>query len=582
MTTPASDRPGRRFHGIPAARGMTAGPCALVQDTPVAYARHACDNPIEELKRLDQALNESEQELQALEKSLAERGANEEAQIFQAHAMFVRDESLLDQTRQAVEGGSNVEAAWMDAVDYFAGQIASLPDPVLSARSADVRDVGKRVLAHLLGRAAGPELVLKEPSVIIARDLAPSQTAGMDRSLVLGFCTAEGGPTSHTAILAKALGLPAIVGLGNAILDIEPGTQLMVDADAGELIANPDAASLAEFRERSAAYAERAEREANQAQAPAVTKDGTRVEVVANVGSREDAAFAIKQGAEGIGLLRTEFLYLDRRDAPGEEEQLRNYADIFRTMEWRPVVVRTLDAGGDKEIPYLRLEPEANPFLGWRAIRLCLGEPELFKRQLRAILRASPGHDIRIMFPMVATLDEVRAAKRIFAEARQAVIDDGHPVAEHIQLGIMVEIPSAVVLADRFARQVDFFSIGTNDLTQYTLAADRGNKRVAHLGDPCHPAVLRQIKHVIEEGHAAGIWVGLCGELAGDPEGIPILLGLGLDEFSMAPSAIPQAKAVLRQWTAGDARNLAGAVLELDSAEQVRSFVQKASYHAET
>jgi phosphoenolpyruvate-protein phosphotransferase len=580
VTTPAADQSDKRYHGITAARGMTAGPCALVQETAITYSRHACDNPAAEIVRLEKALSESEQELLGLEKSLEERGAHEEAQIFQAHAMFVRDESLLDKTREAVKGGLNVEAAWMDAVDYFANQIASLTDSALSARSADVRDVGRRVLAHLLGKAAGPDVVLKEPSVIVARDLEPSQTVGLDRSLVLAFCTAEGGPTSHTAILAKALGLPAIVGLGSEILKIEPGTVLLVDADAGELTANPDAESLAGFRKRANQYVERANREVAQAQTRAVTKDGTRVEVVANVGSREDAAYAVKQGAEGIGLLRTEFLYLSRRDAPSEEEQLSTYTDIFNTMGQRPVVVRTLDAGGDKEIPYLKLEPEANPFLGWRAIRLCLDEPEFFKSQLRAILRASPGHDIHIMFPMIATLEEVGAAKRIFYEARQEVMQAGHRLAERIQLGIMVEIPSTVVLADRFAKEVDFFSIGTNDLTQYTMAADRGNKRVAHLGDPCHPAILRQIGRVIEEGHKAGIWVGLCGELAGDSDGIPILLGLALDEFSMAPSAIPHAKAILREWTIADAKKLAAAVLDLDSAEQVRAYVRSASSDA--
>lgn len=574
MTTPVSEISDKQFHGIPAARGMTVGPCVLVQETTITYSRHACDNPAAEIARLEKALSDSEQELRGLEKDLIERGANEEAQIFQAHAMFVRDEALLDKTSEAVQGGVNVEAAWMDAVDYFANQIAALSDPVLSARSADVRDVGKRVLAHLVGKAAGPDVDLKQPSVIVARDLAPSQTVGLPRSLVLGFCTAEGGPTSHTAILAKALGLPAIVGLGSEILKIAPGTVLLVDAEVGELTVNPDAESVSVFRERASQYAERANREVKQAQTLAVTKDGARVEVVANVGSQEDAIYAVKQGAEGIGLLRTEFLYLNRRDAPSEDEQVESYKAIFKTMGDRSVVVRTLDAGGDKDIPYLRLEPEANPFLGWRAIRLCLDQPDLFKTQLRAILRASPEHDIRIMFPMIATLDEVRAAKSIYAEVKQDVIEAGHPITERIQLGIMVEIPSTVILADWFAMEVDFFSIGTNDLTQYTMAADRGNKRVAHLGDACHPAILRQIKRVIEEGHKAGIWVGLCGELAGDADGIPILLGLGLDEFSMAPSAIPHAKAILRGWTIAGAKKLAENVLGLDSPDQVRACVK--------
>ncbi len=577
MVAPVSNRYGKRFLGISAARGTTAGPCALFQEEVTAFSRSRCDDAAAETARFEAALSKSEEELQNLKANLEAQGASPEAEIFQAHVLFLQDDSLREKTLEAVRGGLNVEAAWMDAVDYFANQLAALADPTLSARSADVRDVGHRVLRHLLGHDSGTTLALKQPSVIVARDLAPSQTAGLDRSLVLSFCTAEGGPTSHTAILAKALGLPAIVGLGSGILEIESGTLLLVDADRGELIADPEPELIAEFRKQAARQANIADRELAQAHNPAMTRDEIRVEVVANVGSRDDALRAVEQGAEGIGLLRTEFLFLDRRDAPGEEEQRDNYKAIFQVMGNRPIVVRTLDVGGDKEIPYLRLEPEANPFLGWRAIRLCLDQPKLFKTQLRAILGASPGHDVRIMFPMIATLDEVRSAKRIFQEARQEVVRAGHPIAEHIQLGIMVEIPSTVVLADRFAREVDFFSIGTNDLTQYTMAADRGNRHVAYLGDPCHPAVLRQIKRVIDEGHKVNLWIGLCGELGGDPEGVPILLGLGLDEFSIAPSAIPHAKAIMRKWTTHDAKELAAAVLDLDSAEQVRAYVRSAS-----
>jgi phosphoenolpyruvate-protein phosphotransferase len=581
VISPASNRLTKRFLGISAARGMAAGPCALVSEAVTAYTRHACEEPSAEIARFESALNASEKELLSLKQSLEKRGANDEAEIFQAHVLFLRDESLQEKTVEAVRAGVNVEAAWMDAVEYFANQLAALPDPVFSARSADVRDVGQRVLRHLLGIDMSPGSVLKQPSVVVARDLAPSQTVGLDRSLLMGFCTAEGGPTSHTAILAKALGLPAIVGLGREILEIESGTMLLVDAGKGELIADPTAELLAEFQTQAAQQSNIAGRELAQSHSVARTRDAVRVEVVANVGSREDALEAIRLGAEGIGLLRTEFLYLNRRESPSEEEQVANYAAIFDIMGQRPIVVRTLDVGGDKEIPYLRLGTEANPFLGWRAIRVCLDRPDFFKRQLRAILRASQGHDVRIMFPMIATLDEVSAAKGLFGEAKAEVLGAGYSIAESFQLGIMVEIPSTVVLADRFARQVDFFSIGTNDLTQYTMAADRGNNHVAHLTDPCHPAVLRQIKRVIEEGHKAGIWVGLCGELGGDPAGIPILLGLGLDEFSIAPSAIPHAKAILREWTMSDARQVAAAVLDLDSADQVRVHVAGASRDAQ-
>jgi phosphoenolpyruvate-protein phosphotransferase len=305
-----------------------------------------------------------------------------------------------------------------------------------------------------------------------------------------------------------------------------------------------------------------------------VTLDGHPSEIVANIGSPLEAKIALEHGAEGVGLLRTEFLYLDRQNEPDEEEQLAAFNSILDVMEDRPVIVRTIDVGGDKEVPYLDLGVEANPFLGWRAIRMSLDNPELFKTQLRALWRASPGHDLRVMFPMISTLDEVRKARTLFNDVREELVAEAHPVADRVQVGIMVEVPSVAVLADLFAREVDFFSIGTNDLTQYTFAAERTNEKVAHLGDGCHPAVLRQIQRVIQVAHVEGIWVGLCGELAGDPEAVPILLGLGLDEFSMAPSSIPHAKAIIRSWSLSDAQSLAAKVLHLDSAEAVREYVR--------
>jgi phosphotransferase system enzyme I (PtsI) len=396
----------------------------------------------------------------------------------------------------------------------------------------------------------------------------------LDKSLVLGFCTAEGGATSHTAILAKALGLPAVVGLGPSILELKSGDPLLIDGGRGEAIAFPDEKTIQEFEVRRQKLEAQALGELELAHEPATTVDGHQVEVVANIGSPQEAQSALKHGAEGVGLLRTEFLYLDRHEEPNEEEQLAAFDSILDVMEERPVVVRTIDVGGDKEVPYLDLGVEANPFLGWRAIRMSLDKPELFKTQLRALWRASPGHDLRVMFPMIATLDEVRRAQRLFNDAREEVVAEGHDVADRVQVGIMVEVPSVAVLADLFAREVDFFSIGTNDLTQYTFAAERTNEKVAHLGDGCHPAVLRQIQRVINAAHEEGIWVGLCGELAGDPEAAPILLGLGLDEFSMAPSSIPHAKAIIRSWSKSDAQSLASKVLEFDSADAVREFVR--------
>jgi phosphoenolpyruvate-protein phosphotransferase len=402
----------------------------------------------------------------------------------------------------------------------------------------------------------------------------PSDTVRLDKDFVLGFCTAEGGPTSHTAILSKALGLPAVVGVGHEILNIDRQAILVIDGGSGDVIINPDKSTLKSVQKKRKAAMHIAKLDLKKAHKPAATQDGVTVEVVANIGNPDDAVIALEDGAEGVGLLRTEFLYLDRKTAPNETEQLKAYKSILDIMGTRPVIIRTLDVGGDKELPYLNLGREANPFLGWRAIRMCLDKPDFFKVQLRALLRASPGHDLRIMFPMIATLEEVRKAQNLLNQARDEVTSAGYPIAENIQVGIMVEIPSTVILADLFAREVDFFSIGTNDLTQYTMAAERTNDRVAYLGDACHPAVLREIQTVIKAAHSAGIWVGLCGELAGDPEAIPILLGLGLDEFSMAPPLIPHAKAIIRNCSMDKARQLASKVVDLATAAEVRQHAR--------
>jgi phosphoenolpyruvate-protein phosphotransferase len=566
--------PSRRLRGIAAAPGMAEGPAALWHEVTLEIPRQTECDPQAEKGRLDQARQRARAEIAELTRKVAQDATQVEAAVFEAHAMFLDDVSLLDRAQTAIGAGSNAEAAWMDAVEFFAGQLAAIPDPTLSARAADVRDVGTRVLGHLLGRALHGGLALERPSVVVARDLVPSQTASLDKQLVRGFCTAEGGPTSHTAILARALGLPAVVGLGAGVLTLGDGTPLLVDGERGEVIADPDKDETRAFAARRRDGETRGEAERARASEPAVTRDGHRVEVVSNVGSPEDAQAALTFGAEGIGLLRTEFLYLERQTAPSEDEQVAAYDAILDIMGERPVVVRTLDVGGDKALPYLDLGHEANPFLGWRAIRMCLDRPEFFRIQLRALLRAGAGHDLRIMFPMVSTLDEVRRTRPLLDEARAEVQRAGHPMADAIQIGIMVEVPSVAVLADQFAREVDFFSIGTNDLTQYTMAAERTNNRVARLSDALHPAVLRQIRSVIDAGHDQGIWIGVCGELAGEPDAVPILLGLGLDEFSIAPPLIPRAKAIIRRWSLEAARRVAAEALDLDSPDAVRALLR--------
>lgn len=564
-----------KLKGIPASNGIAIGPSFFYQQQTVKINRRMIDNPEAEFARLEKSLAKAREQLSAIkEKAENETGADEAA-IFEAHALILDDPTLLSKVQEVInQQHVNAEFAWSESIETCAQQMDALEDDYFRARATDIRDVGCRVLRLLTGQSESNLDALVAPSIILARDLMPSETVRLDKDFVLGFCTAEGGPTSHTAILSKALGLPAVVGVGHEILNIDRQAILVIDGGSGDVIINPDKSTLKSVQKKRKAAMHIAKLDLKKAHKPAATQDGVTVEVVANIGNPDDAVIALEDGAEGVGLLRTEFLYLDRKTAPNETEQLKAYKSILDIMGTRPVIIRTLDVGGDKELPYLNLGREANPFLGWRAIRMCLDKPDFFKVQLRALLRASPGHDLRIMFPMIATLEEVRKAQNLLNQARDEVTSAGYPIAENIQVGIMVEIPSTVILADLFAREVDFFSIGTNDLTQYTMAAERTNDRVAYLGDACHPAVLREIQTVIKAAHSAGIWVGLCGELAGDPEAIPILLGLGLDEFSMAPPLIPHAKAIIRNCSMDKARQLASKVVDLATAAEVRQHAR--------
>jgi len=566
----------QKIKGIAASPGIAFGPAYVYQDQTIDVLEQIVEDAQSELSRLEKALHMAKGQIEQLMHQAQNQVGDEEAAIFEAHALFLEDPELLKTVRSTIESKRvNCEFAWKAAIEAHAQQLDALEDEYFQARAADLRDVGSRVLRLLLGIEDVDLSGLRQPSIIIAKDLTPSDTVRLDKSLVVGFCTAEGGPTSHTAILAKALALPAVVGVGEELLSIQGGTALILDGEAGFIIVDPDQDTKTASQIRMEELQTQAEIDRSSATEPATTKDGIRVEVVANIGRPEEAADSLELGAEGIGLLRTEFLYLDKVVAPDEEQQHSAYREILDVMGHRPVVARTLDVGGDKPLPYLDLGQESNPFLGWRAIRMCLDREDFFKIQLRALLRASPGHDLRIMFPMIATLGELHKAKGLIEEARQEVVRGGGQVSDDIQIGIMVEVPSVVVMADQFASQVDFFSIGTNDLTQYTMAAERTNEKVAYLGDALHPAILRQIKAVIDAAHEQGIWVGLCGELAGDPQGIPILLGLGLDEFSMAPSLIPRAKAIIRTWNMSQSKELANTAVNLDSAEAVREYVGK-------
>ena len=560
--------------GIPASSGIAMGPAILYQPVPPEIPEHPIENPQGEWDRFLESLSRTRNQIEADRKSAANHINHAAAAIFEAHLMFLVDEALLAPTREKIfNANQNAALAWLSAVELVSAGFRSLEDPYLQARGKDVEDVGRQVLLNLLGINPA-KLTLDKPGILVVDDLTPAQTTHLEPATVLGICTASGGPTSHSAILARELGIPAVVGLGNQILAIPDGQLLVLDGDSGKVLIDPEPEILNLYSIKSDAIRRVKEKARLERATRAVTKDGRTIEIAANIGSVAGAQLAVESGAEGVGLFRTEFLFLNRTTAPDEEEQCRAYRAVARILDGRPLIIRTLDAGGDKSIPYLNVEQESNPFLGWRAIRLCLAQPELFKTQLRAILRVAAEYPVKIMFPMIATVEELRRGKSLLEEAKQELRTRKEACAEIVETGIMVEIPSAAQMADLFAREVDFFSVGTNDLTQYTFAVDRTNPKVASLGDACHPAVLRQIQRVVEAARANNIWVGVCGELAGDPDAIPILLGLGVNELSMSSPAIPRAKEIVQTWSITDAERLARKAFESDSAEMVRALVK--------
>lgn len=561
--------------GIPAAPGLAHGKTVIVSELELEIPNYEISDSGDEIQRMMAAIEKAQQQLIEIKEEVEARSEKNEAEIFEAHRMILEDVALIDRAKKSINEGTNAEKAWMDAIEFFAQMMEQIPDETLASRALDIRDVGRRVLGLMLGISAGRS-ALTEPSIIVGDDLTPSDTVSLDKDLVLGFITARGGPTSHAAILAKAFGLPAVVGLGEAILELPEGTLVLVNGEKGEVVIEPNEAEVKDFEKREQMIKSKLAKAREAAQAPGMTADGERVEIVANIGGVVDAPLAIKNGAEGVGLFRTEFLYLDRKSLPTEAEQIEAYVAVFEHYHDMPVVVRTLDIGGDKTIPYLDLPTELNPFLGWRGVRMLDGAEDIFKEQFRSLLQAAgiTGADLRIMVPMVSGIAEIRAAKSVMEKMRAELESEDKPVPEKVQFGIMVEVPSAALLADKLAKEVDFFSIGTNDLTQYTLAVDRTNHKVAYLADPLNPAVLRLIKKTIDAAHAEGKWVGLCGELAGQPLAAPILLGLGLDEFSMSPALIPEIKHVMRKLHRKECADFANKVLDKVDHEEVRVACQ--------
>lgn len=564
-----SDRDGKTVRGVPAAAGIAIGPLYCYQPAAVVVAQETTAEPEEHQARLQTAIESARTDLQTLHQDVLQRIGAGEAAIFEAHLSILEDPDLFEAASEQIQAGQGAAQAWQQAVEATAETLAGLTDELLAARAVDVRDVGNRVLRILSGAPAAGLNLPDEAVILIAADLTPSDTVTLDPDRILGFCTATGGANGHTAILARALGLPAIVGAGEAILSLPNNVQAILDGETGTLSLEPDAEALAAAQKRRQEQQSRREVELSAAHEPAITKDKHQVEVVANIGSVADAQQAVKFGAEGVGLLRTEFLFLDRAEPPSEDEQFEVYRDIALALAGQPVIIRTLDIGGDKPLPYLTLPEEENPFLGQRGIRLCLARPELLRTQLRAILRAAKFGPLRVMFPMITNFEDWRGAKRIVDEIR-AELD-----APAVELGIMVEVPAAALVAEAFAREIDFFSIGTNDLTQYTLAMDRTNPLLSDQADGLHPAVLRLIDTTVRAAHTAGKWVGVCGELAANPKAVPVLVGLGVDELSTGVPAVPAVKAQIRELSFAAAQDMAVQALKCATAAEVHQTVAK-------
>jgi phosphoenolpyruvate-protein phosphotransferase (PTS system enzyme I) len=532
--------PQKNFRGIPASAGIAIGSVFCYIPTKLTVPNCPACTINEEMARFEMARRDARVELQHLFAAIEKRAGKEDALIFEAHQEMLSDPALEGKIRELVTDGLTAEQAVVRATEELAGLLASMSDELFAARALDVKDVGRRILRILLGLPDTALSAITQPSIVVADDLTPSDTASLDPALTLGFITAQGGLTSHSAILARTLGLPAIVGMGSDLLEnVADGVSLVMDGDTGEMILEPGPETIAQYKKIQAQRESELLVLKNAAEKQAVTANGRHVEVAANIGEVSSARTAMEHGAEGIGLLRTEFLYLEDTQPPGEEKQYRIYREIFEVMSGRPVIVRTLDIGGDKPPSYLPFPEEMNPFLGWRAIRICLDEPELFKTQIRAILRAAVGHHARIMFPMISDLDELRRAREIVETVKRDLQRDSLEFSEDVPVGIMVETPAAAILVDILAEASDFFSIGTNDLTQYTMAVDRGNAKVSGLYQPLHPSVLRLIKQTIEAGHSKGKWVGMCGELAGMKKAIPILLGFWLGRIQHESAGHP-------------------------------------------
>lgn len=567
------------LQGIAASDGIAIAKVYTLTEPDLSFTKISVEDTDNEISRLEEALEVSTKEIELIKETALKNLGEEEAQVFEAHLMVLSDPELVGQVKDAITSQKvNAEHALKEVSDMFISIFAGMEDnPYMQERAADIRDVSKRILANLLGVKIPSPATIKDEVVVVAGDLTPSDTAQLNRQYVKAFVTDIGGRTSHSAIMARSLEIPAIVGTKEITSLAKDGDLIIIDGLSGDVFLNPSEDVVAEYRAKAEAFAAQQAEWEKLKDADTFTKDGHQVELAANIGTPKDLEGVIHNGAEGVGLYRTEFLYMDSHDMPTEEDQFEAYKAVLEGMNGKPVVVRTMDIGGDKELPYLPLPHEMNPFLGYRAIRISLNEPEMFRTQLRALLRASVYGKLRIMFPMIATLNDFRGAKALLLEEKAKLVAEGVAVSDDIQVGIMIEIPAAAVLAHQFAKEVDFFSIGTNDLIQYTMAADRMNERVSYLYQPYNPSILTLIKHVIDSAHKEGKWAGMCGEMAGDQTAVPLLVGLGLDEFSMSASSVLKTRSLISKLTLEDMKALADkAINECATVQEVEALVEEA------
>ena len=563
--------------GIAASDGIGIAKAYLLIDPDLSFEKKTIDDPAAEYERVEKAFSASIADLATIKQNAKSRLSDEELEVFDAHIAILSDPEMKSQIKDEIESQHvSAEEAMTDVTTNFANVLAAMIDnKYMQERAADVKDVAKRALSHLLGKQLPDIASINEPVVIIAKEITPSDTSQMDAKFVKGLATDLGGRTSHAAIMARTLRIPAVVGAEDVTSTIKSGDMVIVDGLHGDIIVDPSQAQIDEYQAKADSFEKERAEWAKLVDAPSVSKDGQHFEIAANIGTPDDVADAVKQGADGVGLFRSEFLYMSSDHLPTEDEQFEAYKKAVVGMQGKPVVVRTLDIGGDKPLNYLPLPEEMNPFLGYRAIRICLHRPDIFKTQLRALIRASEFGPVEIMFPMIATLAELRQAKAIYQECKDELQKDHPGLGDNVKIGMMIEVPLAALYADQLAKEVDFFSIGTNDLIQYCFAADRGNDAVSYLYQPLNPAFLRLIKHVIDAAHANNTKAAMCGEMAGDQLAMPLLLGMGLDEYSMSASSILRTRSMMKDLDTKECAKWASDAINLCyTADEVEKMVK--------